>query len=180
MTLEQEAHKLSPDTYLELFDFDASVLLDSQGIPGTISYYTNTSLGGLTGITWRGNNYLPLPVEITGVGSKGDGSAPNRPNIAISNAEKVLMSAILSIGDLAGLQLTRWRTFFKYTDNGSEPNILNHFPTDLWVFRRKVNQNRHVIQYELSNPLDRPGLLLPRKQVIRDQGFPGVSRIRLR
>jgi len=176
-----EANKLNPDTYLELFDFDASVILDKNGNPGTISYYTNTPTGGnMSPITWKGNNYYPLPFELRNVDNRGDGTAPNRPTISISNVNQFLLAAILSLGDLIGMRITRWRTFLRYTDNGSTPNSLMHYPTDEWIITKKMAHNNTGIQFEMSNPLDRPGLRLPRKQILKDQGFPGVSRVRLR
>ena len=128
-----EGNKLAPDAYVELFDFDATT------IGGTVSYYTNTPTGGaLSPIVWRGNSYYPLPFEITGIDNRGDGTAPNRPNIAISNVNKFLHAAVLSLGNLVGMRVTRWRTFYKFTDNGSAPNILMHYPEDTWVVTRKV------------------------------------------
>lgn len=169
-----EANKLSPDAYLELFDFDAT------GIGGSISYYTNSPTGGgVSPIAWRGNGYYPLPFELTGVDVRGDGTAASRPNIAISNVNKVLHAAILALGNLVGMKVVRWRTYYKFTDGQANANILMCMQ-DTWVITRKVAHSKQMIQFEMSSPLDRPGLKLPRKQILRDQGFPGVSRVRLR
>lgn len=168
-----EGNKLQPDAYLELFDFDATL------IGGAISYYTNTPTGGaVSPITWRGNNYFPLPFEITGVDVRGDGTAPNRPKLVMSNVNQFLLAAVLTLGDLVGMRVTRWRTFNKFTDNGSTPNILMHYPIEEWIITKKVAHSKVSIQFEMSSPLDRPGLRLPRKQILRDKGFPGVSRVR--
>lgn len=176
-----EGNKLSPDTYIELFDFDASSLQDKNGTYGSISRYTNTSTGGgTTPIIWRTNSYYPLPFELSGVDKRGDGTAPNRPTIAISNVNQFLLAAVLSLGDLIGMKVTRWRTFYKFTDQGTTPNTLMYYPIDTWVITKKVAHSKSGIQFEMSSPLDRPGLRLPRKQILRDQGFPGVSRVRLR
>lgn len=175
VNITKEGNKLNPDTYLELFDFDASVL------GGEISYYTNSPTGGgISPILWQGNNYYSLPFELTGVASRGDGTAPARPNIVISNVNKFLHAAILNLGDLVGMKVTRWRTFYKFTDLGDSHNSLMHYPIDEWVVIRKVAHTKSVIQFELGTPLDRPGLLLPRKQILTDLGFPGVGRVRLR
>ena len=176
-----EGNKLSPDTYIELFDFDASY------IGGTMSYYTNFSLGGVNPLIWRGNSYYPLPFEITGVETRGDGTAQARPQIAVSNVDQFLMAAILSLGDLVVMRVTRWMTFYKYLDSAntpvpSSPNTLMYFPLETWIITKKVAQSKNGVQLEMSSPLDRPGLKLPRKQILRDgvNGFPGVSRLRLR
>jgi lambda family phage minor tail protein L len=176
-----EGNKLNPDTYMELFDFDMTMLKDINGIAGTVTHYTNTPTGGVGPVLWRGVNYYPLPFEITGIENKADGSAPARPNIAISNVNNFLLAAILSLGNLEGMKITRWRTFFKFTDAGTSPNSIMHYPKDTWTVTRKVAQAKAGLQFEMSSPLDRPGLRLPRKQILRDgvNGFPGAGRTRL-
>lgn len=170
-----EGNKLQPDTYLELFDFDATL------IGGATSYYTNTPTGGVVSpLTWRGNNYFPLPFEITGVDVRGDGTAPTRPKIVISNVNQFLLAAVLTLGDLIGMRVTRWRTFYKFTDGQANANILMHYPLEEWIITKKVAHSKTSIQFEMSSPLDRPGLRLPKKQILRDQGFPGVARVRSR
>jgi lambda family phage minor tail protein L len=188
-TINQEANKLNPDAYLELFTFDASVIGRVDLVDGPILYYTNTSAGSdsqFTNILWQGNEYLPLPFEVTGIDNKGDGTALARPTISLSNVHKTLMLAVLTLGDLVGMKVTRCRTFYKFTDNGSEPNSLTHFPLEVYYITRKIIQNRQVLQFEMSNALDRVGLKLPRRQVLREgdgtanSSFPGVSRVRIR
>lgn len=154
-----------------------------------IMYYTNTSFGGTNqfiNILWQGHQYLPLPFEVTGIDNKGDGSALSRPTISLSNLSKTLMLGVLSLGNLIGMKVTRCRTFYKFTDNGTEPNNLTHFPLEIYFITRKVVQNKTSLQFELSSTLDRAGLKLPRRQVLRDgdgrvnSAFPGVSRVRVR
>lgn len=174
-SIQIESNKLAPDTYVELFDFDASV------IGGTTSYYTNTPTGGVASpITWRTNNYYPLAFELKGVENRGDGTAPNRPQITITNVNKFTHAAIASLGDLSGMRITRWRTFYKFTDGQVDANPLVHYPEDLWIVTKQVAVSKQVVQYELSTPLDRPGLRLPRELILKDLGFPGVGRVRLR
>jgi lambda family phage minor tail protein L len=180
--LTVEGNKLNPDTYVELFDFDMTMLHDLSGTAGTITYYTNTPTGGGTApLLWRGNSYYPLPFEVTNIENKGDGTAPARPNIALSNVNNFLLAAILTLGNLEGMKITRWRTFYKFTDAGATPNSLMYFPLDVWIVTRKIAQSKAGLQFEMASPLDRPGLKLPRKQILRDgvNGFPGVGRHRL-
>jgi lambda family phage minor tail protein L len=167
-------NKLDPGIYLELFDFDATY------IGGTVSYYSNTPTGGLAPILWRGNSYYQMPLELTGVDYRADGTAPNRPQISVSNINKFFRAAIGNLGDLTGLRITRWRTFAQFIDDGEQPNVNMHYPIDTWTITRLIGRSKFGVQYELSGPLDRPGLKLPRKQILRDSGFPGVSRVRAR
>lgn len=176
MTIKTEGNSLNPDAYLELFDFDATI------IGGSIYYYTNSPTGGLSApILWRGNSYYPLPIEIQGYENKADGSAPARPQLALSNVNKFMMAAVLTLGDLVGMKVRRWRTFYKFTDSGSTPSTSAYFPIDEHFVTKKLPSSiKTNLSFELSGPLDRPGLKLPRRQILRDLGFPGVSRVRIR
>jgi lambda family phage minor tail protein L len=174
-TIQQEGNLLNPDAYMEFFDFDATA------IGGTIYYYTNCSAGGTTPIVWRGNSYYPLPIEVTGYDNKADGTAPSRPQLTLSNVNKFLMAAVLSLGDLVGMKVTRWRTFYKFTDAGSAPNTSAYFPIEEhYIVKKLPSSIKTNLSFELAGPLDRPGLQLPRRQILRDLGFPGVSRVRVR
>lgn len=179
--ITKEGNKLQPDTFIELYDLDASTLQDAQGNSGVVTYITNTPTGGGTSpLLWRGNNYFPVPFEVAGVAESADGNAPSRPTIAISNVDKFLLAAVLTLGDLVGMRVTRWRTFYKFLDGQPDANPLMHYPIQQWTVSKKMSHSRSGIQFEMSSPLDRPGLRLPRKQILRDKGFPGVSRVRAR
>ena len=172
-----EGNKLNPDTYIELFDFDMSV------IGGAVVYFTNTPTGGGSNpIYWRGNGYYPLPFELSNVDAKADGTAPSRASLALSAINSFALAAVLSLGNLEGMRVTRWRTFYKFLDSTnvptpSSPNTMMHYPIQTWIVTRKIAQSETGIQLEIPNPLDRPGVKLPRKQILRDFGFPGVGRI---
>lgn len=174
MTIQQEGNLLNPDTFLELYIFDASL------IGGTAWYFSNTP--GLNApVLWRGNNYYPFPFEVTGYEVKADGTAPNKPTISFSNVNKFFMASILSLGNLTGMKVTRYRTFYKFTDAGSDPNINAHYPIEEYLITRKLPSSlKTIIQFEMSNVLDRQGLKLPRRQILRDLGFPGAARTRIR
>lgn len=174
-TINQEANKLNPDTYIEFYRFDATQ------IGGSAYYYTNTPTGSTSPILWQANSYVPLPFIVEGYRNSADGTAPARPTLAISNVQKFLMAAMLTHGDLIGTIVTRWRTFYKFTDSGSEPSTTTHFPIDEYTITRKMPSSINTeIKFEMTSPLDRPGLKLPRRQVLRDNGFPGTSRTRVR
>jgi lambda family phage minor tail protein L len=180
MTIQVEGNKLSPDTYIELLDFDYSNL-SSGGDSGSVIYLTNTPTGGgVAPIAWRSNNYFPFPYELTNIETRGDGTAPNRPTISLANSNKFLLAAVISFGNLIGTTVRRWRTFYKYTDGQPEANTIMHYPIEEWVIIKKTGQSKNGLQFEMANALDRPGLRLPRRLILRDQGFPGVSKVRLR
>lgn len=178
MSIKIEGNRLSPDTYLELFDIDFSTI----GLAEVTQkiYITNSPQEAGKPLSWKGNPYFSVPIEFKGVEYKADGTAPARPTLNVSNINKELMIPIYVLGDLTGTTVRRWRTFYKYTDQGSAPDPNAHYPVDEFIVIRKVTQSPTVLALELASPLDRPGLRLPRRQILRDLGFPGVSRIRLR
>jgi phage-related protein len=46
---------------------------------------------------------------------------------------------------------------------------------ETYIIDRKALHNATVVQWDLVWPIDRPGLFLPRRQVLRYAGFPGVQ-----
>ena len=184
VSIAKEGNSLAPDALVVLFEFDTAPILDTP-TGSDVLYYTNTDVGNESGILWDGNLYTPFPFQFTGIKRKGDNTAPSRPKLTVSNVNEVFYAAFLSIGDLAGCRVVRHRTFYKFTDNGSEPNLLSEYPVDEFTVVRKVKQDKFTIEYELGTALDRPGLMLPRRLILRDETShslyaPGVSRTRLR
>jgi lambda family phage minor tail protein L len=184
VSIAKEGNSLSPDAMVTLFEFDLSPIVEVPS--GNDSYYyTNTDVGAEDGILWQGNNYVPFPFMFDGFSKKADGSAPTRPTIAVSNVNETFYAAFLLAGDLTGCLVTRRRTFFKFTDNGSEPNTLAEFPINEYTITKKVKHDKFSIEYELSSSIDQPMLKLPRRLILRDftsnnLTAPGVSRTRLR
>ncbi|MGH8709929.1 MAG: phage minor tail protein L [Burkholderiales bacterium] len=174
MTLVYEGQKLNPDTYLELCDFDLTAL------GGSIYHYTNTMVDFASALVWQSKIYQSLPFVIGGISDSGDGTAPARPQISISNVNKFLFAALLSVGPLIGATITRYRTYRKFLDDGAEANPIMHYPIHIFTFTRKITHTRDVLTYELTSQLDLPGLVLPALQILRDNGFPGIGRIRAR
>lgn len=134
--------------------------------PADIYYFCMAAYES-TAVTWRGKLYTPIDVMAEGFDVVGQGSMP-RPRIMIGNACMAMASAVIAFNDLVGAQLTRWRTFRKYLDGQSaaDPNI--HFPKDIYVIERKTSQTKLAIEWELSGALDREGLKIPRRMVLRD------------
>ncbi len=171
--ITKEGNKLLPDTVIELFKFDTTV------IGGTdILYLTPMELGTNT-LLWGGNSYNPFPFKFESLSRSGDATPLARPTITVSNVAKVFQIALISYGDLTGALVERIKTFHRYADNGIEPNTSSVISKDVLTIVRRVVHNRDIMQYELGYSLDRPNLKLPRRQVLK-KDFPGVSRIRLR
>ena len=153
----------------------------TNSIPERPNITTNPS-ASLNGVTFNGNNYMSFPLELQGVDAHGDGTASGKPVLTVANTNQFFLAAILSLGDLIGVKVTRIRTFYDFCDFGSNPDVNQTYPIDVWVITQKSVHTKSGIQWNLSSYLDRPGVKLPRLQIFTDAvagqiGFPGVSRI---
>ena len=159
--IKQEIQKLDPDAIIALYDLDTTNL---GGDTYHFCEYTTTS--GST-VEFNGITYSPIPLEITGVEYKGDGRMP-RPRIKLSNVNLTFSSAIISYNDLIGAKLTRRRTFVKYLDGQPDADSSAQFPADIYYLERKVNHNKLYIEWELLALMDIEGVMIPKRQVLRD------------
>ena len=184
VSIAKEGNSLAPDALVTLFEFNVEPILETP-TGNDVYYYTDTDVGDSSGILWKGNLYTPFPFAFSGMNRKADGTAPTRPTITVSNVNEVFYAAFLSLGDLSGSKVTRHRTFYKFTDNGSEPNVFAEFPVNEYTVVRRRKQDRLTIEYDLGSSVDQPTLMLPKRLILRDKTTnnlhaPGVSRTRLR
>lgn len=74
--------------------------------------------------------------------------------------------------DATDLQVNEGETLLPYQATGATWNIdadPNQFiPDDLWFVERKVSENRHMIEFELSSAFDLMGQQLPSRQIIQN------------
>ena len=176
-----EAHKLTPDSYVEFLQIDLTPINPANGI----LYYTNTPIENAASIQWKGQSYQYFPYNFSGITNKADGTGIERAKLSVSNVNRVLITAILSFGSLIGGVVKRERTFYKFTDGQPQANPLAAFPLEDYIIIQKSKQNRLVIEYTLSSFLDMPNAYLPARQMLRDttdpdNSFPGIAKTRLR
>lgn len=176
MTIEQEVKKPAIDNYIELFEIDTNPIGDTLVFRFTPNVYTATE------VVWRGDTYQPFPIDATGFEYDGTSAAPPKPNLTVSNVNRILMAAVLGLGDLVGAQVTRYRTFKKYLDGQAEADPNAVLPPDVLIVEQKHSHTKSQISWSLISPLDRPNLMLPKRQVLRDlvnnYQFPGAGRFR--
>lgn len=166
------------DGYIELYQ------LDCTNIGGEIYYFTNSRPIGNDLISFGGQEYISLPIATSGYEHKQDGSQ-DRPILQVSNVNKVLLAAIIQLGDIVGAKLTRLRTLAKYLDSGSSPNGAMTLPVDVHFISKKTSQDATMVQFELCTALERFAIKLPRRQITRAGdsrycAFPAAGRTRLR
>tara|TARA_R110000851_G_scaffold12997_5_gene44691 strand:- start:3456 stop:4055 length:600 start_codon:yes stop_codon:yes gene_type:complete len=170
--ISRHVNKPSMGEYIELYD------IDSTAIGGGIVYITPNVTSTNAEIVWRGITYSPLPVEADGFEITQQGAQP-RPKLRVSNASKFLLSSVISLGDLVGAKVTRWRTFGEFLDNGNNPDPDAHLAKEIFYVYQKTGHNKSEIEWTLRSALDNENLRVPKRQILRDKGFPGVSRIRI-
>jgi len=169
MTIKAEIQLLEQSALIELF------ILDSTNLPGGgITRFHAGTNKLLQPIVWQGQTYEPLPIEASGFDMTTQGATP-RPKVKIVNINGLLSAQVKQFDDFVGCKLTRKRTFAKYLDAVNFPSSTN--PTadpnqfiadDIWYVERKVSENRHIIEFELSSAFDLMGVLLPNRQIIQN------------
>lgn len=160
--LVSEAQKFKPDTVVILFD------LDLQTLGGNVFRFTpELENPEADVITWRGEDYLPMPVTAEGFEVNGSGQFP-RPKLSVSNVLGTLKSEMLLYNNLIGATVTRWRTFRKHLDDGDDPDPDIYFPPDVYKIDRKAQETPAIIEFELSTIIDQQGVMLPRRQILRN------------
>jgi len=113
------------------------------------------------GITWQGVAYLPIPVETEGFEINANGKMA-RPKIRVSNKDYFITDLLLQNQDLQFAKLIRKRTFVKYLDDvnfdGGNPwgqaDSSAEISNDTYVISQKVLENKVLVEFELSSPLD--------------------------
>ena len=143
-------------------------LLDTSRLGGGLTYWTDcvNELG--QPVVWQGQQYMPVTLEGSGFAWAGDGTVP-RPQLKIGNVDGAVTALIQSIGgDLVGARVTRTRLKTDYLDavnfrNGNplaDPNA--HFPPELWLITRKIDESWESVQFELGAATDVSGVMIPR------------------
>ena len=158
--VKEHIQEASTDALLDLFDVDAT------GLGGNVYRFATATLDG-NPVTWRGEDYPVVPIQATGFEMNGTGKAA-RPTLAVSNVAKAASAAVIAYGNLEGAPVTRWRVFSGFLDG--QPNAdTNAFLTkDDFIIDRKSKHNSQVIEWELSPAMDQVGVMLPRRQILRD------------
>jgi len=166
-----EAHNKSitdllPDTLIELFEvevggtvgikkFHAGKIIDKDIILGGVKYYC-------------------VPIEASGFESRGDGTLP-RPKLIIANPDGLITDLIKQEDDMVGNIFKRIRIFLKFIDEVNFPESVNpfgnsdaasRFDDDIYVFNRKVSENKYFVEFELVSPLEVENYKLPARIMV--------------
>lgn len=131
-------------------------------------------------VTWQGHAYAPFPIKASGYKRSATGAFA-RPKLQVSNVLGTLGSLIRQYNNLRGGTLVRKRTYARFLDavnfaaGNAEADPLAEWPDEVWTIDRCTGRTRLAIEWELANPLDVSGALLPGRTVDADH-CPWVYR----
>lgn len=168
MTIQTEIQSLSPSALIELFVLDTSHLPD-----GGLMHFHAATNELQQPVVWQGQTYTPLPVEADGFDLSSQGTLP-RPKLRVANINGMFSGEVMKYDDLVGCKVTRKRTFVRFLDavnfTAGNPSAdpYQHFPDDVWYVERKNEENRYLIEFELSSAFDLQGVMLPKRQVLQN------------
>lgn len=144
-----------------------------------ISLYTNS-------LMWQGREYSAAPIFADGFEINARGS-PTSPRLSITVSDEGvpqlarLKDRLRELGDIVGAKVTRIRTFARFLDasnfiNGIPPqnfypDPLSELSRDIYYIDRKSNENKNIIEYELSPIFEIEGVKLPGRIVSQDNCF---------
>lgn len=171
MTIQQDVRAQAVESVVDLFELDCSML------GGSVYRFSPQLNSNYTAVTFNNLVWNPMPIFIENLQYSGS-EAPAKPSLSISNVSKVMLPAIITLGDIVGAKLTHWRTLDKYLGTGSTPSGLAFLPKDIWWVERKEHQNKHTVKWMLTSELNRADRRLPRRLFLK-RDFPGLSNCRV-
>jgi lambda family phage minor tail protein L len=166
LPVNQEITLLSPDTLVELYILDAT----EQGAEDLFHFHPGTTIRERP-VVFKGDTYIPFPVEVTGFEAKGKGTPP-RPKLRLGNVSGFVKDLNNLYDDLLGAKFIRKRVFFKHLDDNFVPKyggqIQPEMSEDVFFIDMPLDENKLFVEYEMGSLPDVEGVLLPRRQVLGD------------
>lgn len=163
-----EAVSLNPTAVIDLFQLDLSPLGAATGTWNGVLYFHSGNKIDRTDIVFGGQSYAQWPVDTKSFEWNMSTTQP-RPQISFSNILGPFTQMNLQYGGLVNAKLTRIRTFAKFLDGMPEADASCFFPPESWVICRKLQEDREICTFELSNAVDIEDVALPRRIVLADQ-----------
>lgn len=168
-SIYEELLKLAPSAIIELYSVHLSSDLHGSN---DIYRFHNGCNADITGnIVYGGQPYSRQPVEASGFEYSNTGSLP-RPTLTISNLDNTMTALLIVVNtttvgnDLCGAEVRRIRTCKKFLDGQANADPNAQWPTEIWYIDRKASENRNIVQFELASEIDKPGIKIPKRQMI--------------
>lgn len=175
-TIKEQLARPYVGAFVDLFHIDLTPIGVSQHF-----YLTPSSR---TPIAFNGTTYNPFPISISGKDNTNTG-APGRVTMQVDNVTQMVASAVISYGDMVGGHVTYTRTMDNFLDGKADGGTQQSFPIQHYIILQKSAFSQQAIEFVLGTELDRPGLMLPRRQCLKTNvgkgglWCPGMVRTRL-
>ena len=187
-----ELNKINPSSVIELYELELTVGLHiPTGNPNNLDtvfrFHAGANLNNFGQIIFNGNSYQRVPVKVEGFEDTSKGTIP-RPTLTFSNLGGITkdttvmtMSDFLNVvntvtpqNDLLNAKVTRIRTAAIFLDGAASANPNATSRNEVYFIVRKSTENRQIVEFELAQAWDLPGVKLPKRQVLPRQ-FPGIG-----
>lgn len=161
---------LEPTAVLEFY----RLYYDTLNEPDSYLPFHSCSNGLMTNIVLNGIGYLPIAVEVEDFESNIFNRL-SRPKIRISNNNLVVSSVLRRKNDFRNAKIERIKIFIKYIDDVNFEGGINPFgvadPTaeisrDLYVISQKLQENKSLVEFELTAPFDLENFFIPGRLVL--------------
>lgn len=164
MTSSADIQRLDAGEIVHLYTLDAT----AQG--GHLLRYTPATAGApqpFQAVAFGGHNYLPLPIDMTGVERAFEGPTA-RPTLSISAVNPMTAFVILGTDNLRGARVTRVRTLSRFLDGSPEADANRKVSEEIWRVEQMTSRSKDAVVWQLASPLDFDSKKLPGRQVLRD------------
>lgn len=118
-------------------------------------------------IVWGGNQYVALPMQASGFEMNAKGTLP-QPTVTISNIYGAGNLLLDTYKGLLGAQVVRLVTLRRFLDDGDTPDPNAYITRDKFTVAQKIGHNAMQISFKLASQIDQEGVMLPRRQIMRD------------
>lgn len=158
-TLYAAVQRLEPGARVRLFDVDFRPI--TGGGAGDVNYFHGyTQVGN---IVWQGRQYEPWPIETEGFELTG-GQQPT-PKVRLGNIGNMIGILCAQLQDMVGAEVTVHDTYGQFLDGEPDADPSQEI-ANLWIIERKSRDIGTSIEFELSNPINVDGVMLPGRQII--------------
>lgn len=199
-SINTEIAKIEPSSPICLYEIDLTPIYpqtaNTTSSPtnqpmqnGILRLYNDYNLYNLSvnphgTITWKNQQYFPMPIFADGFEMNSAGALPtprlfvsnNSPDTSVNSFYKYIRMQIESLGDIVGSKFTRIKTFIKYLKGSNFSGNLNPFtddpsifeielPKDIYYIDRKSQEDNLILEYSLSSILDVEDITLPGRTI---------------
>jgi len=185
--LKNDIQKLEPGSLVTLIEVDTSsfggdvlyfhghsIAYSEEEVADAINPLISPSLTWLVEgqgkpIFWKGLKYTAWPCQVEGIEADSTGQ-PTSPTLAVGNIDGTISSLCLFFDDLVQATVTIRQTLSKYLDSENFTTINpDADPTqevvETWYIDAKTQEDNQTITWQLSNPADLSGQIIPARLI---------------